>query len=1223
MPKAITSKGKRVGSAPRVASKRPSGAAVQADAAFRIVGIGASAGGYEASVQLFQALPSDAGMAFVLVMHLEPEHESMLSVLLGNVTTMAVAEARNGMPVKPNHVYVIPPNADMTIRRGTLHLTPRLRSGSSHLPADQFLSSLANDLGGRAIGVLLSGTGCDGTNGLKAIKSEGGVTFAQDEATAKHYGMPGSAISAGCVDFVLPPARIAEELAGLAGHPYVSPRQDAGTPQPPTDDDADIRKVIYLLRAATGVDFSGYKTGTIRRRIARRMALRKIGSTSNYVGCLTADRTELQALLHDVLIHVTGFFREPEAFKVLQTRIFPQIIEKKGRDEAIRVWVPGCSTGEEVYSLAICLVEFLEDRVSSTLIQVFGTDIDEQAIERARSGLYAESAVRDVSPARLRRFFRKTSGGYLVSSSIREMCIFARQDITKDPPFSHVDLISCRNVLIYMGSALQKRVVASFHYALREGGFLLLSKSEALNTYSDLFAPAERNTHVFIRKPTAGRPAPVFAPVNFERTPVSISIPEEPPFDALKEADRLMWQRFSHAGLVLNDNLEILHFRGDTSPFVSPVSGKASLHVLRMVHDDLKLELRSAIHRVRRTNAPVRTAGIRLQHDGGTSEVDLEVQPLKRPGSRERYFLILFEPSHQEAPPAPAGKARRKRSAEEQRELSKLRRELEASREYLQSVVEQQEASNEELKSANEEILSSNEELQSTNEELETAKEELQSANEELVTLNETLEMRNADLGKLTDDLNNVLDGANIPILIVGEDSRIRRFTPSAQGLLNLLPGDIGRPIGNIRPNVQITDLDALIAKVVRSFTEIQQEVQDEDGRWYSMRIRPYRTGENKIDGVLIALVDIDAHKRANQALAGSEAMVRGLVETLLRAIVVIDEAGTIVMVNAALEAMFGYRREELLGQAMEILLPERLRAAHAEHRKKYFLSPRVRFMGVGLDLIGRKQDGTEFPTDVSLSYVRKSDSLLAVASILDLTEERKLEEAITEKDKALRASEQELQTLTASLLTAQEEERERLARELHDDLNQHLAALSLNADTLEQRLPDGGVRDQIRSFRAEVEILSDHIRRLAHQLHPSVLEHFGLPKALRSYCEEFAKFNDLKVRYRDSDLPASVPPDIALCLYRVAQEALSNVAHHSRSKSASVVLAFAAGRIRLVVSDKGAGFDAADARARPGLGLLSMRERLRLVGGSLSIRTKLGEGTRVEASIPLPEESA
>ncbi|MDE3149607.1 MAG: PAS domain S-box protein, partial [Acidobacteriota bacterium] len=633
-----------------------------------------------------------------------------------------------------------------------------------------------------------------------------------------------------------------------------------------------------------------------------------------------------------------------------------------------------------------------------------------------------------------------------------------------------------------------------------------------------------------------------------EKTALLVPMPEEPAFDALKEADRLVWQRYAHAGLVLNDDLDILHFRGETSPYLAPASGKASLHVLRMVKEELRTELRTAIHTARRTNAPVRSTGLHVKHNGHKREIHLEVEPLNRAGGKERYFLVLFEDAGTAVPLAQEEKrAIQTQRYSGEREVEQLRRELEASREYVQSVVEQQEAGNEELKSANEEILSSNEELQSTN--------------EELVTLNETLQNRNTELAQLTDDLANVLDGSNIPILIVGNDGRIRRFTPSAESLLNLLPGDVGRPIGNIRPNVDIPDLDAVIAEVSRTFAEVQRDVRDKEGRWYSLRIRPYRTGDNKIGGVLMALLDINGLKCANEALSQSEATVRALLENLGHGILVVDKTGKIVMVNAGAEAIFGYRRADLLGQSIDLLLPERLRDVHAQHRTGYLRAPKVRPMGNNVEPVGRRQNGKEFPVEVTLSYIETANTLLAVATVVDLSEQRRTAAALDEKESALQFSQGQLESLTASLLSAQEEERERLSRELHDDLNQRLAAVAMKAGVLQKQLPAGSrdARDQMRALRKMIDEVGEDVRRIAHQLHPSILDHFGLEKALGSLCEEFGKLKGVSVGFRQRKLPAGIPPEIGLSLYRVAQESLSNVAKHSGAKTVSVMLAGAA----------------------------------------------------------------
>jgi two-component system CheB/CheR fusion protein len=552
-----------------------------------IVGVGASAGGFEAFRELLKALSSDTGQAFVLVQHLDPGHESLLAKLLSKATAMPVAEVEEGMAVEPNHVYVIPPNKIMGIRNGTLHLMPRGEPTAKHLPIDHFLRSLAEDQGNRAIGVILSGTASDGTLGLKAIKAEGGITFAQDISSAKYDGMPRSAIAAGCVDFILPPKAIASELARIGQHSYL-----VTTPPAETDEgDDELHKIFSAVQKATGVNFTYYKYSTIKRRIARRMLLHKLEGLKQYVRFLQENRAEPAALCEDILIHVTGFFREPESFQALAEQIFPKILSNKPPGESIRVWVPGCSTGEEAYSVAMVLLECLGDRVSSMPIQVFGTDISEVSIEKARVGVYSESSLGEISPERLRRFFVKADGEFRITKSLREMCVFARQDLAQDPPFSRLDLISCRNVLIYMGPVLQKKVMAIFHYALKPTGFLMQGKSESISGFTNLFTVIDREHKISAKR--ASEPSPAFdlsSAAGYERAMGSAAGKTETQsrFDVQREADRIVLSQYAPAGLIVNESLHILHFRGQCSAYLSPPPGQASLGLLRMVRPGIR-----------------------------------------------------------------------------------------------------------------------------------------------------------------------------------------------------------------------------------------------------------------------------------------------------------------------------------------------------------------------------------------------------------------------------------------------------------------------------------------------------------------------------------------------------------------------------------------------------------------------------------------------------------
>ncbi len=874
---------------------------------FLIVGIGASAGGLDAFTALLEALPPNTGMAFVLVQHLAPDHESILAKLLSKTTPMPVAEVTEGTRVEPDHVYVIPPGTNMAISQGVLRLTARGVTASKHAPIDGFFRSLAEDQNRNAVGVILSGSASDGTIGLKAIKAEGGICFAQQEKTARYSSMPHSAIAAGCVDFVLPPEEIAKELSSIGRQPYVCL-------PPPTKvnelffvDNPSFHKIFHLLRNATSVDFTHYKPATIKRRIERRMLLQKIDRLEEYVSVLEVKPSEVEALYNDILIHVTSFFREPSTFQALQSRVFPELIARKVPGDPIRIWVPGCSTGEEAYSIAIALLEHLGDKANSIPIQIFGTDISESALRKARAGVYTPASVHDLSPGRLQRFFVNVEGRYQIHTWVRELCIFARQDLTRDPPFSRLDLVSCRNLLIYLAPILQKRAVSVFHYALNDNSFLALGKSETLSAYTNLFELVDRKNKFYVRRPTSNRPVFDIVATDYEKvTPRKATrFQVAPPFDLEARVDRIVWSRYSHAGLVVNDDLQILHFRGNTSPYLLPVPGEASFHLLKMVRHQLAVEMGEAINQARKRKAPVRKEGIPLEQNGGVRHVNLEVLPVEGPASKGRHFLVLFDtvrsPVGAPEPPAAGGSGEIKES----RRIAKLDAELATTKDYLQAIVKEQEATNEDLRSANEEVLSTNEELESTNEELETAKEELQSVNEELTTLNEELQNRNVELVRLSDDLSNLLTGVEIPIIMLGIDRCIRRFAPMTQKALNLIPGDIGRPIHDLKLNIDLPELDQWITDVIDNMRTLEREVQNREGRWYFLRMRPYKTAENKIDGVLMSFVDIDGLKRSLDDAREARNFAEATVETVREPLIVLNPQMRVLRANSAFYRYF------------------------------------------------------------------------------------------------------------------------------------------------------------------------------------------------------------------------------------------------------------------------------------------------------------------------------
>jgi two-component system, chemotaxis family, CheB/CheR fusion protein len=839
---------------------------------FPIVGIGASAGGLEAFTGLLKALSPELGMAYVFVPHLDPTRESAFTQILGRATQMPVIQIVDGMKVERNQVYVIPPNRDLKIEDSRLRIANRDEPRSVNTTIDIFFRSLAADQGSNAIGVILSGTASDGTLGLTAIKGEGGITFSQDTGTAKYDGMPASAIAADCVDFVLSPEGIAAELARIRQHPYV-----AGPYVEPTEEDGKgidmhLAQVFRLLRRATKVDFSEYKPPTIGRRIQRRMALHKIEHIGEYVNLLHRDRNEVNALYQDLLINVTSFFRNPDAFETLKQIVYPAILQARNSSSSpIRIWVPGCSTGEETYSHAISLVEFLGEERTEVPIQIFGTDLSDSAIQRARAGIYKESIEADVSPLRLRRFFHKSDGGYQISKTIRDLCIFSTQNVFSDPPFSRMDLVSCRNVMIYLSQVLQKRVIPIFHYALNPTGFLMIGSTEGLlGAGSELFEMADKKQKIYRKKLVTVPVSFGFSVGHLEHDPDAIEVAAPPakqpdtakaPIELQREADRLLLARYTPPAVVINDQLEILQTRGRTGAFLELPTGKASLNLLKMARPGLLFELQSAIDEVRKTGVETKRANVHVDSNGHARQATIHVIPFKTPVQDQNSFLIIFE--HQESNtevtegPSQVPKALTDaEKSEKDKQIAQLKQELAATKEYLQSIIETQEATNEELQSANEEIQSGNEELQSTNEELQTSKEELESANEELHTVNEEMQHRNEQLTQLNNDLTNLLNSINLPMVMVGADLSVRRFTPQATAVLGLMASDIGRAIPRLKLKIDVTNLEQMMLDVIQQVQPKQYQVQDHDGNSCGLRITPYRTLDNRIDGVVLSVVE-------------------------------------------------------------------------------------------------------------------------------------------------------------------------------------------------------------------------------------------------------------------------------------------------------------------------------------------------------------------------------
>ncbi len=860
--------------------KQPAPSPIDTDN-FPIVGIGASAGGLEALETLFGAMPDNSGLGFVLVAHLDPSHSSILGTLIQRHTKMPVCQAEDGMKVEIDHLYVIPPNKDLSIENGSLQLLDRLNSKLSHLPIDSFFQSLASDKGHMAIGVILSGTGSDGTIGIKDIKGNLGLAIAQDPDTAKYPGMPISALDSGMIDFKLPPGKIPQQLIQYA--------KQLSSPSPLGKDPGKnapslfLQKVFAILRAKTDQDFSQYKANTICRRIERRMNVHQIDSLDNYVQFLQESTQEAEVLFKELLIGVTNFFRDPLAFMALQSEVLPSLLAKKPNDYQFRVWIPGCASGEEVYSIAIVLHETFEKLGRHAQIQIFGTDLDSEAIEFARGGLYPESVGVDIGADRLKRYFtQEDDGQYRVKTMIREMVVFARQNVIKDPPFTKLDLLSCRNLLIYLGSDLQSKLFPIFHYSLKSEGVLFLGSSETVGLGSRLFSVIDKKWKIFQRTPldTPREPFPLFPAqaISPKRTSTQTypSAQKDDELKIIQLVETILHQSGALPCVVINDASDVVYIHGRTGKFLEPPEGKATTNILKMARPGLESEMANAIRQVAVTSSRLTCSGLEIIEGDQSTLLNLTVTPVLENPELKGYKMVIFEeiaePSQSEST-----KSKKPTPKKNSRNVEELEKDLQRTRHSLQTTIEELEASNEELKSTNEELQSTNEELQSTNEELETSKEELQSLNEESATVNSELQSRIEELSKSNDDMKNLLDSTAIATVFLDTDLCIRRYTNESTRILPLTPSDIGRPINDLSCTLLDISLLQLGETVLRDLGVCEIEANSKDGKHFTVRVRPYRTTANVIDGVVLTFEDCTERTTVQAALKESEFRYRKL----------------------------------------------------------------------------------------------------------------------------------------------------------------------------------------------------------------------------------------------------------------------------------------------------------------------------------------------------------
>jgi two-component system CheB/CheR fusion protein len=943
-----------------------------------VVGIGASAGGLEAYKHVLPGLPVDGNMAFVLVQHLDPKHRSMMASLLERHTEMDVLEIADGQVLEANHVYITPPGHDVKIVGRALHLSKPSSTIGPRPSIDYFLTSLAESKTDRAVGIILSGTGSDGAHGIRAIKAGGGITIVQSEESARYNGMPHAAIETGHVDLVLDPEKIGKELQIAIKYPKLVPKVSPEAKSP-----KDIDFILHLIAERTGANLSEYKLSTINRRVGRRMALHKILDLGDYLRYVQTNPKELDLLLKDILISVTGFFRDAEAFQSLK-RALVQSLKAKQNGDNIRVWVPGCATGEEAYSIAILLHEQLGNDVNRYNIQIFGTDLDQDAIIRARKGLYPSSIVVDMAPELVEKYFTSADNTVQVIKSIREMIVFAKQDLTQDPPFSHLDVISCRNLLIYFNSILQKKIVPMFHYILNPGGVLFLGKSESIGQFADLFVPVAKKWKIFQRRDTLRTPVVDFGlgkhPRYKSRGRIDlVSTGKEPPVKQIFAESVI--STMANCAVMIDDRLEIMFVHGDVGPYLTLAQGEVGLNILNMARSALRLDLRALIHKATRENRVVRSNKIKFKHEGQVHQVILHAGPAAGQMSSASLTLIMFE---EVAPVAESEHEALTEDGSGDPRLMELEQELAAAREHLQTTVEELETTNEELQSLNEELQSSNEELQSSNEELETSNEELQSTNEELTTVNEELQVKSMELSEANTDLQNILKRSGIAMVIVNRDLKITRFTPMATRFFQITASDIGQVITTIPSEISLPDLRRKLLAVIESGEDWEKEVNMASDH-YLMHIKPYLDESSRPAGAMMTFVDMTAVRKSDMALKESNNYLRAVWENVFDGIVVADETGTIESLNPAAERIFGFSSEEAVGQNVALFQPEPYRSEHDQYIRNYLETGQAKIIGIGRKVKGKRKNRRTFQMELAVTEMRVNGKRKFVGIIRDL----------------------------------------------------------------------------------------------------------------------------------------------------------------------------------------------------------------------------------------------
>jgi chemotaxis methyl-accepting protein methylase/signal transduction histidine kinase len=1220
-----------------------------APAAFPIVGLGASAGGIPALMQFFDHMPAEPGMAFVIIMHLSPEHDSGLAAVLQPHTAMPVTQATEAVTVQPNHIYVIPPAKHIQMSDSTIHLVNPVGDRSRRAPIDYFFRTLAETHGSRAAGVVLSGTGADGAVGLPRIRELGGVTLVQDPGEAEHQEMPRNAIATGMIDYVLPVAALAAQLQAY---------WDKGPSRPPPGPDeaaaraeADhLAEILAFLRIRTGHNFAAYKRSTVLRRLERRMQVNDLSTMVEYLTFLREHPTEIQALLRDLLISVTNFFRDPPAWEALQAQVIPRLFANRDPHDPVRVWVAGCATGEEAYSVAMLLHEQACRLEPPPSFQIFATDLDDRAIALAREGSYPETINLDVSADRLRQFFTHDRGRYVIRQEIRDTVLFAVHDVLKDPPFSRLDLITCRNLLIYLNKEAQEQLMVLFHFALRPDAFLFLGMSEATDGVPHLYSTMDKHHHLFARRavPRALAPIPTLSTTRQPSPLVPVIAPG--PLALTPSAGELhigVLEQYAPPSVLVNENSDILHLSPRAGRYLQFAPGEPSYNLLRVIHPDLRLDARSALYTALHKGKSNETRRIAVRIDGNEALVRLIVQPAQEPQGLRGYALVIFD-EIEETPEAahPAGAV-----------LEPLARQLEEEaqllREQLRVTIEQYETSVEELRASNEELQAMNEELRSASEELETSKEELQAVNEELLTVNQELKSKVEEVSRVNSDLQNLMAASDIGTVFLDRDLRVKRYTPQVQRLFNIIPTDINRPLAHVTHKFQYSGLLDDVRQVLQKRTVVEREIQTSSGEWYLVRLLPYRTLDDRIDGVVVTFIDITERTRfaqereaLNRRLQAQQAQFEAVVQQMPAGLIITEASGgQVIYSNAQADRLWppsitldaevnppalGFHPDGTPLQPADWPLARAI--AHDE-------------AVVNEEIIVPRPDGQQATMLISATPIHDAGGqvTMAVMSWHDVTAGKQMEEAlrqardqmeqrVIQRTEELAASNTALQSeaierlhadqarsaLLHALVTAQEDEQRHISRELHDQFGQSLTGLKFLLDTMARRGPARD-HDQLDEASAIVNDLMDRVSELTLDLRPAVLDDMGVLPALVNLIERFTTRTGITVDFQHHGLEGRLAPTVETTIYRIMQEALTNVARHSGATEATVEVV-SDHDVIMRIQDSGRGFDPARLEG-PATGLLGMRERAALVGGTLIIESAPGAGTRVLAEFPKAPE--